>query len=251
MIDSSNQILSVQNYIFGKSLTASASTVNIKCIISECKTKQPLSYNVDFVDRANIESIVRDIGNFPELSNFYSNKFLLNACAVIFPQDLNNTDYVKCMNDVVIKSANNTDSLLKLVDETVATIIKDKEMKANTEVILKDNTTAIFSNPLLFETKNFRDLEYIFYNYITPISDNFSSVVSLSLNDYLLAEKVKIIILISVFAICILLFSFYIAFIFTKKLIHLLSVARVILRIIPTSVINNTQDLETWIENKY
>ena len=38
---------------------------------------------------------------------------------------------------------------------------------------------------------------------------------------------------------------------FIKKLIHHLSVSRIILKIIPTSVIINTQELESWIENKY
>jgi hypothetical protein len=251
MIDSSNQILSVQNYIFGKSLSASSSTVNIKCIISQCKTNKPQNYKVNTVDRSMIEGIIRDITNFPGLSDFYSNKFLLNACAVIWDSSGTDVNYSKCMNDVVIKSANNTDSLLKLIDETVSTIIKDKEMKTNQPYTLADNTTVTFSNPLLYETKNFRDLEYIFYNYITPISDAFATVVSNSLNEYLDSVKMNIVILICVFVFSILMFSFYIAFIFTRRLIHLLSVARIILRIIPTSVINNTQDLETWIESKY
>jgi hypothetical protein len=251
MIDSSNQILSVQNYIFGKSLSASSSTVNIKCIISQCKTNKPQNYKVNTVDRSMIEGIIRDITNFPGLSDFYSNKFLLNACAVIWDSSGTDVNYSKCMEDVVIKSANNTDSLLKLIDETVSTIIKDKEMKTNQPYTLADNTTVAFTNPLLYETKNFRDLEYIFYNYITPISDAFATVVSNSLNEYLDSVKMNIVILICVFVFSILMFSFYIAFIFTRRLIHLLSVARIILRIIPTSVINNTQDLETWIESKY
>jgi hypothetical protein len=251
MINSSNQILSVQNYIFGKSLAASSSTVNIKCVISQCQTANPQNYMVNTVDRSTIESIIRDITNFPGLSEFYSNKFLLNACAVIWDSSGNDTKYNNCMTDTVIKSANNTDSLLKLIDETVSTIIKDKEMKNGQSYTLSNNVTTIFSNPLLYESKNFRDLEYIFYNYITPISDAFADVVSASLDDYLSDVKMNIVILICVFVFCILLFSFYIAFIFTRKLIHLLSVARVILKIIPTSVINNTQDLETWIESRY
>ncbi len=249
MINDSNKILSVQNYIFGKSLTASASTVSIKCMISVCQTQKDLDYVIDFVDRSQIENIVRDISNFDELSDFYNNKFLLNACSVIY-NDSQSIEYQKCMNDTVIQSANNTDSLMKLIDEIVVTISKDKDMKIGKPYLFNDQTV-LFTNPLLFETSYFRDLEYVFYNYITPISDNFAVVVSTSLNNYLMDQKIIIIILICIFGFIILLFAGYVAFIYTNKLIHLLSVSRCILRIIPTIVINNTAELETWIENKY
>ena len=44
---------------------------------------------------------------------------------------------------------------------------------------------------------------------------------------------------------------FYIALCFVKQLIHLISVSRCILKIVTTIVINNTPELENWIENKY
>jgi hypothetical protein len=248
MIDTSNQILLVQNHIFEKSLRASFSTVNIKCLISQCQTSNPRIYTINSVDRTVIEGIIRDISDFPELGYFYSNKYLLNACAVIWDQNVNNTKYNNCMNDLIVKSANNTDSLLKLIDQTVSTIKKDEQMKSGQYYTLSDNSTVRFTNPLLFETENFRNLEYIFYNYIAPVSDSFADVISISFNDYLSAVKIKIVILICVFVFSILVFSFYIVFIFTRKLIHLLSVARVILRIVP---ISSTQELETWIESKY
>lgn len=250
MISDSNKILSVQNYIFGKSLTASASTVSIKCMISVCKIEKNLDYSIEFVDRTQIENIIRDIAEFRELSDFYNNKFLLNACLVI-SNDTTSSMYSKCMNDTVIKSANNTDSLLKLVDETVDTISKDKDMKLGKAYLFANNKTVIFSNPLLFETNYFKDLEYVFYNYITPISDNFADIVSLSLNNYLLNQRTIIIILICILGLIILLFASYIEFVFTNALIRLLSVSRCIFRIIPTNVITNTAELEIWLENKY
>ena len=36
-----------------------------------------------------------------------------------------------------------------------------------------------------------------------------------------------------------------------KKLVHHLNVSSCIMKIIPTSVIVNTPELETWIESKY
>ena len=155
------------------------------------------------------------------------------------------------MNDNLIKSANNTVSLLKLIDETVSMIIKDKDMKTNQVFTTNDGKVTTFTPNLLFQTENFKNLEYIYYNYITPVSDSFMMVISSSLENYLLSVRNNIIILICIFVVSIIIFSYYVAFIYTKKLIHLLSVARVILRIIPTNVIYNTQDLEIWIENKY
>jgi hypothetical protein len=249
MIIDTNKILSVQNYIFGKSLFASASTVNIKCMISKCQSVKDLNYYIDFVDRSQFENVIRDIGSFAELKDFYNNKFLLNACSVIY--NVNQTsEYNKCMNDTIIQSANNTDSLLKLIEETVATIVKDKEMRQG-KLYLSDGKNIPFFNELLFETQYFRDLEYVFYNYITPISDSFTNVVSDSLDVFLNHRKTIMIILIFVFGFIILLFSSYIIFFYIHKLIHLLSVSRCILRILPTIVISNTAELETWIENKY
>ena len=60
-----------------------------------------------------------------------------------------------------------------------------------------------------------------------------------------------IIIMVVIFAIVIMIFAVYVIFVFIQKLIHLLSVSRCILRIIPTSVITNTNELESWIESKY
>jgi len=251
MIEACNNILYVHNFIFGKALTASMSSVYIKCMMSECPLGENVDYLTDFVNKTQIENIVKNIGEFPELSNFYSNKFLLNACEVIYDSELNSTEYQNCMNDFVIKSANNTDSLLKLIDETVSTIIKDKEMKTGKKYVLKNGNEEEFSNVFLYETEYFNKLEYVFYNYITPVSDRFSQVVSSSLGDYMSVENTIIVILICLFGFIIFLFSFYIAFCFTKNLIHLLSVARCILKIIPTGVINNTPELKTWIENKY
>lgn len=252
MIDNSNQIIKVQDYIFGKSLASSSSTISIKCVISQCQNAVPLKFNVNIPDRSSIEGIIRDMTSFDALTDFYSNKYLLNACGVIWESTDNSTNskYNLCVNDNVIKSSNNTDSLLKLVDETVTTILKDRDMKMGKSYMTYDNRTVTFSTQYLFESKSFYDLEYIFYNYITPISDSFSTVVSTSYEEYLNSVKTNIVILICVFVLSILIFSFYIAFIYTRKLVQLLSVSRVIFRIIPTMVIINTPELEVWIESK-
>ena len=255
MVTSTNKLINVQSYLFGKILVASASTVKVKCMMSECDIgENELSYS-DLVNKSEIQSIVQGISLFKELSEFYNDNFLLNACDTAFDKTLNPDEYETCTNDVLIQSANNTDSLLKLVDETVENIYKEEEMKLGKTVQYpSDDENALnytFAPQMLYETSSFNELETVFYKYITPVSDNFAKVIKLSLENYIDNKKIMIIILICVVGIIVIAMCGYIGIFFVEKLIHLLSVSRCILKIIPTSVINTTDDMEKWIEEKY
>ena len=114
-----------------------------------------------------------------------------------------------------------------------------------------DGSEKKFKNIYLFESDSFKDLEYVFYKYIAPVSNNFADLCIDSLKDYLGVKKQLVVVLIVFFCLIIFGFSCYIGFFFVSKLVYLLSVSRCILKIIPVSVINNTQELETWIESKY
>ena len=46
-------------------------------------------------------------------------------------------------------------------------------------------------------------------------------------------------------------FCLYVIFFYIQNLIHLLLISRCIFKIIPTRVINQTKDLEDWIDDKY
>ena len=255
MVTSTNKLINVQSYLFGKILVASASTVKVKCMMSICEIgDNEITYN-DLVNKSEIQSIVQGISLFKELSDFYNNNFLLNACDTAFDKTLNETLYQQCTDDVLIQSANNTDSLLKLVDETVENIYKEEEMKIGKNVDYPTTSQSTgrypFSPKMLFETSSFNELETVFYKYITPVSDNFAKVIQSSLKSYLNSKKIMIIILICVLGVIIVGMCGYIGIFFVDKLIHLLSVSRCILKIIPTSVINTNDDLQKWIEEKY
>ena len=248
IISSTNKIIDVENFIFGKILFASASLVKVKCSMSNCNVQSELYYE-NLVDNSEIQKIVQGISLFSELNEFYNEKFLLNACEAVYIIDTN--DYFNCMNDELIQSANNTDSLLKLIEEIVDNIYKDLEMQTGKKFILNNESEVDFQNYYLFSSNNFNQLELIFYKYIVPVSNNFGGLCKVSLNNYLKKEKILILILIICLGVIIAGFCIYIIVFFVKKLIHLLSVSRCILKIIPTTVINNTPDLEVWIENKY
>ena len=242
MIISTNKIIDVQDYLFGKLLIASISTVEIKCMMSNCDVKNELEYST-LVNKSEIQSIVQAINLFPELDDFYNNKFLINACDAAFDKKLNETVYESCMKDVLIQSANNTDSLLKLIDETVGNIKKEQEMK-----VQEDKE---FDNVKLYNTSSFNELETIFYKYVAPVSYNVDSIITSSLKVYLETQFIVLSSISASLVLCMVVMAVWIGVFGVKRLVHLLSVSRCILKIIPTIVINNTQDLELWIENKY
>ena len=249
MVVSTNKLITVENYMFGKILTAGASTLKIKCNISECNIKTELNYS-GIVDKSQIQKIVQGISLFNKLNTFYNEEFLLNACKSVF--QTNSTEYSNCMNDELVQSANNTDSLLKLIDETVDNLYKEREMNENNEnYVLKNGDIVKFKSIYLYESESFYDLETVFYKYIAPVSDNFAQICISSLNSYLKTKKNIVVLLDIFFCFVVIFLCLYVAFCFVNKLVHLLSVSRCILKIIPTTVINNTQELESWIENKY
>ena len=237
MVNNTNQLLLVQNYIYGKLISSSTSTIEIKCFMSECKNKTEMDYS-GLVDMDKIQDVIKGINIFPEISKFYNEKFLLNACAAAINNDTDYEKYESCLSDTLIISANNTDNLLKLIEDLVDNIKKEYDMNQG----LKLN---------LFNTSYFRQIEYMFYNYIITVGDNFADVVNNDLNKYLEQKKIFIMSIAIFLGVVTLIYCFVTIIILIKKLVHQLSVSRCIMKIIPTSVIISTQELETWIENKY
>ena len=248
MVTSTNKIINVAEFIFGKILVVSSSTVKVKCFMSECEIYNDLVFD-ELISKENIQDIVQGISIFKEMDTFYNEKFLLDACAAIYLY--NSTEYVECISDELIKSANNTESLLKLISETIVNIYQDQEFKIGSNYTLSNGSNTEYKNYFLYSSTSFNNLEYVFYKYIAPVANNFSSICIKCLLDYLNEKRNIVIALIIIFCILVTIFCSYVGLLFISKLIHLLSVSRCILKIIPTTVINNTQELEMWIESKY
>ena len=103
----------------------------------------------------------------------------------------------------------------------------------------------------LFETTYFQTMEEIFYLYVLPVGTVFAKIVKDDFKSYLKFEKSIILTLIICLEVIMFFYCLYLVFLFVKKLVNYISVSRCIMKIIPTSVIISTQELETWIENKY
>jgi hypothetical protein len=238
MVNNTNQLIIVQNYLLGKLIVTSTSTIEIKCFMSSCKNDTTADY-ADLVNMDLIQEVIKGVNIFPEVSVFYNEKFLLDACAAAMPGGTDSEDYIKCLDDNLIVSANNTDNLLKLVDDLVDNIKKEYEMNTNID------------KKTLYSTTYFKQIEYMFYNYLFNVGDNFADVVNRDLNKYLYERQLIVIIIAILIGVVIVIYCLVFGIILIKRLVHHLSVSRCIMKIIPTTVIISTQELETWIENKY
>ena len=210
--------------------------IEIKLFISECNNKTYLDFT-RLVDMKLIEEVIKGVELFPKVEDFYYMKFLQDACQA----GINDTESEKfkyCREDPLMISANKTDNIMKLIDDLIDSIIKEDEMNKD----YKRN---------LYNTSIFRQIEYMHYKYVFDVGDNLEDAVMNGLNTYLFQKKIFIIIFISLLGLVIAIYCVIFGFILIRGLVHHLSVSRCIMKIIPTSVIINTQELESWIENKY
>ena len=113
-------------------------------------------------------------------------------------------------------------------------------------------TNGFQSNRLsLFNESNFQNLEYIFYNYIFTVGNFFADIIKINLDEYLIMKKRILILLVCCLALALILYCIVFISIYIPRLVHFLSVSRSVMKVIPTSMIMHTPELENWIENKY
>ena len=251
IIKNINQLLLIQNYIYGKLISTSVDTLKLKCFIIECNNNLNRLDYTKLKSNDIIQDVIKGLKNFKGIENFYSNKFLLNACDAAINKIIEPVRYELCINDSIIISGNNTDNIMKIIENVINNIYKKDEMNQNQKQILINGENVTYFRQLLFSDIYFKKVENMFYKYIFSVDTIFEESLRDSLNDYLKYKKYLLVIL--VLSLSLLMVFYNISFLtFTvPKLVYLLSVSRCILKIIPTSVIINTPELETWIENKY
>jgi len=241
MITNTNKLILIQTYIFGNLIGSSASTVEVKCFMSGCENRTMLHFN-DSKIKDQVQDVIRAIPIFAGVKDFYNEKYLLNACASAIDKATREEAYNKCMQNTLIRSANNTDNLIKIIENNVQKIYKQYVNSQNKE---PNNHTE------LFNTTFFTQVEEIFYNYIIPVGDFFSSIVINDLDVYLGDKKNIVVMLIIILVVLVIIYCLVFGIIFSNQLVHYLSISRQITKIIPTSVIIATPDLEAWLENEY
>ena len=241
MILNSNQLLILEKYILGNLIVTSTSWIEIKCFINECNIKE---LNVTKLNDYNIiQDLLKSLKYFPIVNEFYNDKYLLNACSASFDQENQKEDYNKCLNDLTIKTANNTENLLRLIDDLILNIKKEYEIQVN--------NNHLYNKKNLFNEINYREIENIFFNYLINVEGNFVSIVMINLSSFLYNKVRKNIIILILYALISIFFCVITRLIIITKIIHYLSVSRCIMKIIPTYAIISTPELEFWLESKY
>jgi hypothetical protein len=241
-IEVTNQLFLVQNYIYGKLAKTLSIIIDVKCYISECQTKNTLNNN-GLVNMSLIQEVINGMNLLSGISEFYNEKFLLNACSAAINPELKKEAYEACLSDSIIINANNTNNLMKLIEIYVGNIKKEYEINSN----IDPNYRKI----QLFNSTNFKNIDYIFIAYIITVPDIFKDTIVNSLNMFLSNKELVISFLIISFGIVISLCCIIFGIFLIKKLLYYLCISSCIIKIIPISVIFGTQELETCIENKY
>ena len=249
MIQDINQILFIEKFIYGKIISTSAIIIEVKCFISGCKNETILDYS-ELKSFAEIRNMIKGLKDFKEIDDYYNNKYLLDACDASLDRTVDEQKYKLCLNESIITSANNTDNLMKLIDNIIDNIYKKDEMDLYKHGLLSNDSRVAAYRLKLFNESNFRNVEMIFYKYIFPISDFFGEAIKDNVDSYLIYKKKIIILLVFGLALIIIIYGIIFMSFYIPRLIHFLSVSRSVMKIIPTSIIMITPELENWIENK-
>ena len=187
-VKKSNELILAQNYIFEKLIIASSAIVEVKCFLSGCGVPDQLDTS-QLADYNKIHDIIRGLNLFPKISEFYNDKFLLNA-------------------------TNHT-------------------------------------SKKLFSSDNYGQIDKIFFKYFLTVEENFVHCIEDDLDTFSNSFYVTSLILLFSFGLIIIIYYILSRIFLLRNLIHNLSISRMIMKIIPTSIIIGTPELETWIESKY
>ena len=241
MISDINSLLLIQKFFYGKLILTSTQIIEMKCFISKCgnRTKFDLS---DFRSYSIIDKVVIGLKKFDEINSYYYNKILVNACDSVENDYASQHSKEICINDTYVKRGNNSDNLIKLVEDKIVSVYIKDEMEKN-----KTN----YERANLFKSKEYIEIEYIYYNYIYGIDKTLSRVIKSNSHAYLMSKKGIIISIIFYLILVQILYFFIFMGIYIPRLIHFINVTSSVIKIIPTSIIMITQDLEKWIESKY
>jgi hypothetical protein len=103
----------------------------------------------------------------------------------------------------------------------------------------------------LFSSDNYGQIDKIFFKYFLTVEENFVHCIEDDLDTFSNSFYVTSLILLISFGLIIIIYYILSRIFLLRNLIHNLSISRMIMKIIPTSIIIGTPELETWIESKY
>ena len=200
------------------------------------------SYLSNYVKNSkdSVIKIYNQISKHKKLNDFYEKKYISSICSVLYKESSN--EFIKCKNDNIIGSNSNVEEVKYIFEQKLDNIWREYTLK---------QTNSDYNSFYEFSTDNYGELEYISMEYFHKIIDKYCEVIEQSREEYGAQEEGRIKIVIIFMIIFLWMFCLYVIFIYVNNLVHLLLISRCIFKIIPTRVINQTKDLEDWIDDKY
>ena len=241
IVNSSNEIINVQTFIYELVLSSSTAFLDLKYSL----TYYPIEHDIPYLkvsSNFSLTKVMNSITKFDDILTLYNN-MQINICEATFNSETQKDKYQLCLNDPKVQVVNNTNSIFKLIDRKVETLMELKNF------YISENPN--YDTKLLYSSIEIQQCEYLFYNYIIFFIDNISST-TLNTQKKKLNNNRKIAICLYVLIIIeIIIFTIYILMFFLNKIIYFLSVERCIFKIIPINVIYSTPELSSWIENNF
>ena len=116
IISSTNEIISIQNYLFGNILETSIALIYLKYTLRYHSTEENIEI-IPFNSNNTLQNIIMSISKFDKILELYNN-MRTDVYKTIF--DVDSEDYNNCENDSIINSyVNNTDSLYNCIKDNV------------------------------------------------------------------------------------------------------------------------------------
>ena len=217
--------------------------LNMKIKMSQRKVEDSEFSNLSNYAKDEQKTIIKiydQIAKHKALNNFYENKYISSVCLVLYEEK--SYEYQKCINDKKVGDFNNVEEVKYMAIKELDNIWREYYLKTG-----EKNYTSFYE----FSTESYSLLEYINNEYLSQIINIYCNIIEKSSQDFGEIVKTDIRSIIIVMIMMLWIFCLYVIFLYIKNLIHLLLISRCIFKIIPTRVINQTKDLEDWIDNKY
>ena len=238
------ELLITKDYFSFDHIIENLELLNMKLKMSQRNISNNDFYNLTNYAKNSENSVIKiynQISKHKVLKDFYEKKYIASICSVLYDESSN--EFTKCKNDNLIGYTSNV--------EEVKYIFSQKLDNIQREYNLNSQNNNNYSSFYEFSTDNYGELEYINIEYFHKIIDIYCDVIEKSREEYGTQEEGNIKIIIIMMIIFLWIFCLYVIFIYVNNLVHLLLISRCIFKIIPTRVINQTKDLEDWIDDKY
>ena len=238
------ELLITKDYFSFDHIIENLELLNMKLKMSQRNISNNDFYNLTNYAKNSENSVIKiynQISKQKVLKDFYEKKYIASICSVLYDESSN--EFTKCKNDNLIGYTSNV--------EEVKYIFSQKLDNIQREYNLNSQNNNNYSSFYEFSTDNYGELEYINIEYFHKIIDIYCDVIEKSREEYGTQEEGNIKIIIIMMIIFLWIFCLYVIFIYVNNLVHLLLISRCIFKIIPTRVINQTKDLEDWIDDKY